>query len=213
VIHVNGPLRQTSEGAGCFPGHPAGGRTEPAVGSLESVTEHVFRHGMRRLAAGVCVLTSLTDDHYCGLTATSVTSVALHPPLIVVSVDGSTETACGIDQTNAFGISMLEAGHEDIARHFATNGLRSKFAGLEVRVGLTGVPLLADAHASIECVVWARHVAGDHLLYVGRVVGADAQDGTQPLVHHMGRYGGVAGPQPLTGQLRKGIDERLRDGR
>jgi len=142
-------------------------------------------------------------DHYCGLTATSVTSVSLQPPLVAVSIDSRTETARGIDQTNAFGVSILEADHERIARHFATNGLRSKFAGVSVRAGLTGVPLIEDAHAAIECVVWARHVAGDHLLYLGRVVAAEARADSQPLVYHMARYERVIEPRPPDGLERK----------
>lgn len=169
--------------------------TRAEVGSLESVTEPVFRHGLRRLAAGVCVLTGMADGRECGLTATSVMSVSLRPPLVAVSVDAGTETARGIDQRSAFGISVLDAGQEVLARRFATDGLRSKFSGVGVRVGLTGVPLLADASATIECVLWARHVAGDHLLYVGRVVQAMARDDGEPLVYAMGRYAAVAGPE------------------
>lgn len=66
-----------------------------------------------------------------------------------------------------------------------------KFAGLAVREGLQGVPLLEDALAHIECEVVDRIIGGTHTIFVGRVISADVADG-QPLTYFRGGFGRFA---------------------
>jgi flavin reductase len=49
------------------------------------------------------------------------------------------------------------------------------------------VPLVAGALAHLECRVAARHVAGDHTLYVGEVLTMATRPG-RPLLYFQGRY-------------------------
>ena len=47
--------------------------------------------------------------------------------------------------------------------------------------------LLDDALAHIECRIVARHVAGDHVLFIGEVERAAARD-ARPLLYYRGGY-------------------------
>lgn len=53
--------------------------------------------------------------------------------------------------------------------------------------GETGVPLLAGALATFECAVQDRHAAGDHVIFIGRVLGY-RECGGDPLVFYAGGY-------------------------
>jgi flavin reductase (DIM6/NTAB) family NADH-FMN oxidoreductase RutF len=137
------------------------------------------------------VVTSVDGDRSCGLTATSFISVSLRPPLVLVSIDRGADTAGGILRCEAFGISILGEGQSEVARTFAVPGLRTKFRDVQVRPGRTGVPVLEGAHAALECSLWRTVPAGDHVLFLGRVVAVWLEEGSGPLVYHEGRYNRV----------------------
>ena len=67
----------------------------------------------RRLTAGVSVVTALGDDGPCGMTASSVTSVSLRPPLLLVSLAESSRTLAAIRSRRAFGVHLLRDGALD----------------------------------------------------------------------------------------------------
>ena len=50
-----------------------------------------------------------------------------------------------------------------------------------------GAVLLDDALAHIECNVVGRHAAGDHMIFIGEVERAVAQNG-RPLLYYRGGY-------------------------
>jgi flavin reductase (DIM6/NTAB) family NADH-FMN oxidoreductase RutF len=160
--------------------------------NLPSVGPQAFRSSFRRLAAGVALVTSKRHGRNCGLTATSFISVSIDPPLGLVSIDALADTASGIRETGAFGVSLLPIDQEETSRRFATSRLKTKFDGIRFREGITGVPLLEEAHACVECLLWDSHPAGDHILFIGRVVDVTVRTGTEPLVYHEGRYVGLS---------------------
>jgi flavin reductase (DIM6/NTAB) family NADH-FMN oxidoreductase RutF len=53
--------------------------------------------------------------------------------------------------------------------------------------GENGLVLLEDALAHLECVVVARHPAGDHTLFIAEVERVSARD-ARPLLYYRGGY-------------------------
>ena len=81
---------------------------------------------------------------------------------------------------------MLGEGQRELSERFARRGL-DRFNGLAWERGATGVPLLPGALAAIECEVRDRVTAGDHDIFVARMVGACVSEGA-PLIHFASRY-------------------------
>jgi flavin reductase (DIM6/NTAB) family NADH-FMN oxidoreductase RutF len=150
----------------------------------ESVTDG-FRDAMAGLASGVCVVTTAAGGTPAGLTTTAVMSVSLDPPLVAVGVDRSSRTLAPLREARRFAVHVLPHDREELATVFASKA-PDKFAGLEVRPGLGGVPVLTeDARHVVECETWAEVDAGDHVLLVGQVLrvhSAGADEG-RALVH------------------------------
>jgi flavin reductase (DIM6/NTAB) family NADH-FMN oxidoreductase RutF len=66
---------------------------------------------------------------------------------------------------------------------------RAELCGAAWRRGVTGLPVLVDAIASLECTVVDVHPAGDHDLYLARVDAARAVgEQPMPLLYYSGRY-------------------------
>jgi flavin reductase (DIM6/NTAB) family NADH-FMN oxidoreductase RutF len=153
--------------------------------SIDSVH---FRRVMGSFATGVTVITAEAKGEIRGMTANAFVSGSLEPPLCVVSVAKHTRMHAILLEAGRFGINILAADQEALARHFAgkpVTGLGDPFAHDD------GVPVLADALARILAESTAHHDCGDHTLFVGLIQAMSADD-RPPLLYHAGRFGAFA---------------------
>lgn len=66
-----------------------------------------FRLAMRRLAAGTCAVTVRQDGELLGLTATSVTSLSMTPPSLLVSIRAQSFVLKALARAKAFTVHIL----------------------------------------------------------------------------------------------------------
>lgn len=146
-----------------------------------------FRRVLGHLPTGVAVVTAMTPDGPTGMTANSVTSVSLDPPLILLCPAHSSTTWPAIRRCGRFCVNVMAGHHEELTRRFALKGA-DRFVGVSWHERPHG-PALDDAVAWIGCELTAEHEAGDHTIVVAAVKEMDAADGPAPLVFFRGRYG------------------------
>jgi flavin reductase (DIM6/NTAB) family NADH-FMN oxidoreductase RutF len=139
---------------------------------------------MRRFPAGVAVLTVDVEGERLGLTVGSLVSLSLEPPLVGVAVSRQAAMHELLRRADSFALSLLAAGQEDVAQHFA-RGVPpiALWHGVATRLGAAGAPLLEGALGWLECRTAAEHEAGDHTLFVGEVIGVEQGAPRAPLVH------------------------------
>jgi len=150
-----------------------------------AVDAPAFRQALCQFASGVTVVTTQGPDGPLGLTVTAFSSLSLDPPLVLVCIDRRSETHAGFER-GAFAVSLLAEGQEAMSRRFACGG-PAKFAEGGLAAGESGLLLVGDALAHLECRVTAVVPGGDHVIYVGLVERARAREG-RPLVHHARGY-------------------------
>ncbi len=154
-----------------------------------------FRVVMRQLASGVSVVTASTNNERSGFTATSVISLSVEPPRLLVSIDKNSSTLALIRKSGGFSVSFLGAQQKDIAESFAgrsgLDGARRFETGKWLPVAGTG-HVVDGALANMGCVVEEMIERHDHVLTIGRVVWSDTQNG-QPLVHWNRTFGQLSG--------------------
>lgn len=160
------------------------------------VSEARYRRVLGHLAGGVALVTSRRPNgDACGLTATSLCSVSLDPPLVLVSVAQDADTHRGIESKGAYAVNLLGADQEALAARFARSD-PGKFRDLAVEERVTGAPVLVEARAHLDCTVVRAVPAGDHTVFIGRVEAAEVrEDAGPPLVYHLGRYGTLTLPE------------------
>jgi flavin reductase (DIM6/NTAB) family NADH-FMN oxidoreductase RutF len=135
----------------------------------------------RRLAAGVAIVTARGAQGPVGMTASSVTSVSLRPPLLLVALASGSRTLQAVRTGRAFAVHLLRADQRDLAERFASRDPH-RFAGLETRE-VIGMPVLADVLAWAVCRLPEIRRYGDHVVVVARVTATDV-DGGRPLIWH-----------------------------
>ncbi|GAC1325646.1 MAG: flavin reductase family protein [Mycobacteriales bacterium] len=159
------------------------------AGSVDPVE---YRRVVGRFATGITVVTTQVDGAHHAMTVNSFTSVSLEPVLVLISVEKIARFHPAVLAAGTWGVSVLAAGQEDVARWFATRGRAStedQFDGIRHRHGaLTGSVLLDDALATLECRTVSVTDAGDHSVVLGEVLGVDRPAGGEPLLYFDSQY-------------------------
>jgi flavin reductase (DIM6/NTAB) family NADH-FMN oxidoreductase RutF len=146
-----------------------------------------FRELLGRFATGVTVLTVVgPEGKPLGMTANSLSSVSLHPPLISVCVDHEAELHDVIVNTKDFVVNVLSSPQEELARRFSDKH-EDRFDGIGFHSSPEGLVLLDGAIAHVICVRFAEYPGGDHTIVVGQVVGGTTHEG-RPLLYYRGGY-------------------------
>jgi flavin reductase (DIM6/NTAB) family NADH-FMN oxidoreductase RutF len=147
-----------------------------------------LRAVMSRFPAGVAVVTVDVHGQRVGLTVASLVSLSLEPPLVGVAVRRDAALHELLREAVTFAVSMLSAGQEALAQHFA-RGVPP--IALWERIPLresADPPQLEGAVAWLRCRVVAEQETGDHTFFVGAVDAAEAGPGKRPLLFHHRSY-------------------------
>jgi flavin reductase (DIM6/NTAB) family NADH-FMN oxidoreductase RutF len=162
----------------------------------ELVTSDEFRAALGRFATGVTVITvKMSEDQVHGMTANAFCSVSLHPPLVLVCVDHLAETYLHLRERGQFGVSVLKQEQEALSEFFADPERNPDAAyrlGIRFRPMQSGIPVLQDALANLDCRVVDAHSAGDHTIFVAELREVLLGEGL-PLLYFRGQYGADQG--------------------
>ncbi len=151
-------------------------------------TEHDFRLAMGSFITGVTVVTTRTNDQQPhGITINSFSSVSLKPTLISFCLDNQAHSMAFFKDCQHFAINILAQEQADISRHFA-HPLQHGWDDIIYKEGMQNLPLLAGAIATVECERYATHTAGDHTIFIGKVLNLSHYPDKKPLVYYHGQY-------------------------
>ena len=152
----------------------------------------LFRQVMGRYATGVTVVTTSLDGKNYGFTVNSFTSVSLHPPLVLICVNSTSETCRVLQESKHFAVNVLTSNQEDLSNLFANPNIRAgeRFKNIDFSTSSSGSPILPDVLAWIDCSLHEVVDGGDHLIFIGRVtdMAAETEDSESPLLYYSGTY-------------------------
>jgi flavin reductase (DIM6/NTAB) family NADH-FMN oxidoreductase RutF len=173
------------------------GAPPPGVSRAAAPDAGLFRQAMGHLVSGVAVVSTAAARRPDGMTVSSLISVSLDPPLLLVSLASGARTTGAVAAAGRFAVSLLSAGQEMIARRFAASGT-DHFGDLPVTYGEHDVPIVPNALVHLECTVERTMEAGDHVLVIGKVCRICQRDG-EALAFHGGLFGDFAdrGHEPV----------------
>ena len=153
----------------------------------EGLSPQALRGALGRFATGVTIITCAdAAGRRFGLTANSFSALSLEPPLVLWSLRRTSPSLAAFTVASHFAVNVLADAQVELSRRFASP-IGDKFAEGAWSAGLGAAPVLAGCAAVIECACQAQHDAGDHMLFIGRVLRVDDL-GLAPLVFQSGRY-------------------------
>lgn len=148
-----------------------------------------FKAAMRRLAASVAVVVARGDNGPVGMAATSVTSLTVDPPAVLVCVNRATSIHASLIPTAPLSVNLLSRHQGEVCTAFG-GGLPhdQRFSIGPWEMGDNGLPQLRETQANLSCVIDAMLAYGTHSIVIARVLGARISDTVDPLIYRDGSY-------------------------
>jgi flavin reductase len=163
--------------------------------------EQTFRRSMRALTSAVSIISTSYEGRNFGMTATSVTSVSMTPPSLLVCINKMASLHDPLISSARFYVNLLHAYQSDLAGAFGGKRAEGHFAVGRWSFDLDCLPYLVGAQANILCDVDQSHHYGSHTIVIGRVRAVKACDPINPLLYQDGKYA-VCGAEAVNPVLR-----------
>jgi flavin reductase (DIM6/NTAB) family NADH-FMN oxidoreductase RutF len=151
--------------------------------------ERRFRDTLGRFPTGVAIVTTIADDgERIGLTISSFNSVSLSPPLVLFSVGKRALSLPIWRAAGSYAVNVLSEAQQTLSNRFGRPS-SEKWTDLDVDM-LGENPVFNDAIAVFVCKAFDRIDAGDHEIFIGRVVALrqSIQSAPRPLLFYSGQY-------------------------
>jgi flavin reductase (DIM6/NTAB) family NADH-FMN oxidoreductase RutF len=130
---------------------------------------------LRMIPYGLYVLTAENEGQVAAATVNWVTQTSFAPPLVAVALKTDSGAYKLVKQTKAFVLNMLGPDQGKMAFTFFKPAQKDgdRISGHAFKPGgTTGVPILMDCPAYLECKVAEIAERGDHHTVIGEVVNA-----------------------------------------
>lgn len=155
-----------------------------------SVDPKLFRKTMGSFATGVAIVTTKWNGELHGMTVNSLTSVSLHPTLLLVCLATNARTAAAVQARGWFVVHLLGEHQAALSNRFARPN-EDHYAQVEFTLNEQDLPILPGCLAYLVCKVERTDPGGDHLIVLAEVVQAEVRE-SGPLVFFRGSYSTVS---------------------
>jgi flavin reductase (DIM6/NTAB) family NADH-FMN oxidoreductase RutF len=146
-----------------------------------------FRSLMAEFPSGVAVVTTTDDGEPWGMTCSSLCSVSVAPPTLLVCLRKRSPTLAAILRRGVFTTNLLHGGARGVAELFATP-TAGRFDRVKWVAGPAGPRLTEAAHAIADCRVSRVEEEGTHLIVFGEVFDVTRRAGHAPLLYGRRSY-------------------------
>jgi flavin reductase (DIM6/NTAB) family NADH-FMN oxidoreductase RutF len=151
----------------------------------ESEEQRQLGAALGRIPSGLFILTVRRGQAETGVLTSWVQQCGFNPPLLTLALKHDREVAGWLTDGSSFTLNILDDTQTDMIAHFG-KGFRlhePAFEEVEVNRHDGGAPVLREALAYLACEVAARWPAGDHDVYLGRVIAGRILNEGHPMVH------------------------------
>jgi flavin reductase (DIM6/NTAB) family NADH-FMN oxidoreductase RutF len=149
----------------------------------------LFKAAMRRLAASVAIVVAKGENGPVGIAATSITSLTVDPPAVLVCVNRAASLHGLLVPTAPLSVNLLSGSQQSVSAAFGSRMPHNeRFTVGNWLENEAGIPELAGAQANLFCVIDAMLAYGTHSIVIARVLGAKVSDDVAPLIYQDGQY-------------------------
>jgi flavin reductase (DIM6/NTAB) family NADH-FMN oxidoreductase RutF len=147
-----------------------------------------LRNALGRFATGVTIVSAIAEDERAmGMTANSFSSVSLDPPLVLWSLQNTSDVFSVFSRPRYFNINVLSSEQQALSNQYARKE-QHELEPADFRLGKYGAPVIRHALVTFECELETTHEGGDHMIIVGRVREMHERPSGEPLLFYCGRY-------------------------
>lgn len=144
---------------------------------------------MRGLCQTIGVVTACDDGQWVGMTVSSIVSVSMDPPSVLVCVNKGASIHPIISRSKRFNINLLSDDQAELSRLFSSpipNEERFEHGRWTAVDGYP--PELAGAQSVLCCDLEYASAVATHTIFIGQVRDVKREEAAFPLVYINGGY-------------------------
>jgi flavin reductase (DIM6/NTAB) family NADH-FMN oxidoreductase RutF len=148
-------------------------------------TREEIGKALGKIPSGVGVLTAKNGSEQSAMLASWFQQVAFDPPTVAIAVNKSRPILSHIQSSKSFTLSLFHTNQKDLFAHFAKGFEpgQDPFQGVKTNSNGTGGVVLSDAMSYLSCEVTGELEAGDHKVFLGKVVKGGILNDGHSMVH------------------------------
>ena len=147
-----------------------------------------FRKAMRSYVYSVSILSNVGENkEYHAITVSSVTSVSIDPPSILVCINKTAGIHDSITMGSKYCINLLTKDHEELS-NICSNYEEEKNRFTSDQWDLSDIPFIKNAQANIFCEVDQLIEYHTHTIVIGKVTKSNNADRIKTLTYVDGSY-------------------------
>ncbi|MEE2987674.1 MAG: flavin reductase family protein [Nitrospinota bacterium] len=136
-----------------------------------------------RVPSGLFVVTAKHDEREDAVLASWVNQCSFEPPTLSIVLATVRPARLLVEASGGFIVNVLGKESKTLLKHFFKSPQDDIFKSLKTRKGLKGIRILGDAVSYLECELVEIAPMGDHVIYVGEIVGGKMLKGGEPYFH------------------------------
>ena len=142
-----------------------------------------FRKAMRSYVYSVSILSNVGENkEYHAITVSSVTSVSIDPPSILVCINKTAGIHDSITMGSKYCINLLTKDHEELS-NICSNYEEEKNRFTSDQWDLSDIPFIKNAQANIFCEVDQLIEYHTHTIVIGKVIKSNNADKIKTLTY------------------------------
>jgi flavin reductase (DIM6/NTAB) family NADH-FMN oxidoreductase RutF len=176
-------------------------RPTEQLGTVAALGADQLRRILGQFVTGVCAVSTRFEGpagpRHDAIAVNSFTSVSLDPPLVSMCLRDDSTFLRRVCTSGQWAVSILGHRARSLVGVLTAPAAERPPVDQAAEWSLgphTGCLVLPEGPGTLECELHLTQALGDHVLVVGRVLGAAARD-ADPLVFHRGVFTGVTPPQ------------------
>jgi len=150
--------------------------------------EKEFLRAMRGIASTVTVISAKEGENNQAMTATSVASLSLDPPTMLVCINHEASIHDVMKEGLGFCINILSLGQEDLADICSIKGKEDQRFLEGNWSEFNSIPYNEDSQSNMfcKCIKTMEHTT--HTIYLGEIIKVFNQNSFNPLLYKDGNY-------------------------
>jgi flavin reductase len=153
-----------------------------------------FKEAMRKLGSGAVLITTRCEARRFGMTATSLTSLSLSPPSLLICVNERASIHAPIAESGRFCINLLNRHQANLAQRFSIKpDGEARFEQGSWSEDEEGLPILNGCVANVACAAAQITSHGTHSIIIGNVLRVSGVQDGDPLLYLNGTFGRFTG--------------------
>ncbi|WP_338051111.1 flavin reductase family protein [Rhodococcus erythropolis] len=154
------------------------------LASDPATLRRVFGHYPSGVAA---IAATIQGEDFVLISSSFTVGVSFEPPLVLFSVQKSSQSWPSLRQAQHLGVSVLGNEQGSLCRQLSGER-ETRFSNVPLKRTETDALFFSGASIWLDCSVYATHEAGDHDVIVLQVHSVMSDHDLDPLVYHGSRF-------------------------